>query len=108
MSERLIRQCYRAAVLFLAFSFLWITLRAAGSLFALPKAIASRGFRTESELDAMLLLFLVLILLFQLLFSLALAGGAMAKETQGIKLGSFVLLGFFTLSARLPAALYAA
>ena len=42
----------------------------------------------------MLLLFLVLILLFQLLFSLALAGSAMAKETQGIKLGSFVLLGF--------------
>ena len=94
MSERLIRQCYRAAVLFLSFSFLWITLRAAGSLFALPKAIASRSFRTESELDAMLLLFLVLILLFQLLFSLALAGGAMAKETQGIKLCSFVLLGF--------------
>ena len=94
MSERLRRQCYRAAVLFLTFSFLWVALRAAGSLFALPKAIASRSFRTESELDAMLLLFLVLILLFQLLFSLALASGAMAKETQGIKLGSFVLLGF--------------
>lgn len=94
MSERLRRQCYRAAVLFLTFSFLWVALRAAGSLFALPKAIASRSFRTESELDAMLLLFLVLILLFQLLFSLALAGGAMVKEEHRIKLGSFVLLGF--------------
>ena len=92
MSERLRRQCYRAAVLFLTFSFLWVALRAAGSLFALPKAISSRSFRTESELDAMLLLFLVLILLFQLLFSLALAGSAMVKEEHRIKLGSFVLL----------------
>lgn len=94
MSERLRRQCYRAAVLFLTLIFLGISLRAAGSLFALPKAIASRTFRTESELDAMLLLFLVLILLFQLLFSLALAGSAMVKEEQGVKLGGFVMLGF--------------
>lgn len=94
MSEQLRRQCFRAAVLFLSLFLLALILRATGSPLALPRAIAGRSFRTDRELDAMLLLCFVLILLFQLLFSLLLALGILVRETRTLQFGSFVLLGF--------------
>ena len=42
----------------------------------------------------MLLLFFVLILLFQLLFTMLLALGALVRETRALQLAGFVLLGF--------------
>ncbi|MBF1256131.1 MAG: hypothetical protein HXM40_02535, partial [Stomatobaculum longum] len=94
MPEQLKRQCFRAAALFLGCFLLYWSLRAAGGPFALPRAVAARSFRTESELDAMLLLFFVLILLFQLLFTMLLALGALVRETRALQLAGFVLLGF--------------